>query len=205
MSIKEDYNAWAATYDANRNKTRDLEAQALRNVLQSRFQRALEAGCGTGKNTSWLAAQCDEVVAVDFSANMLSVAKNRTNRDNVNFRELDLLAPWPFSEGEFDLVVCSLVLEHIEDLDDVFQKVSHVLKSGGIFYIGELHPFKQYSGSKARFGSAEDERILTCHKHHVSSFFNAAARAGLSYERLDEHFHEDDKDLPRVLTLLFRK
>lgn len=205
MSIKEDYNAWASTYDTNLNKTRDLEAQALRNVLQSRFQRALEAGCGTGKNTSWLAAQCDEVVAVDFSANMLSVAKSRTNCDNVNFRELDLLAPWPFSESEFNLVVCSLVLEHIEDLDGVFSKVSHVLKSGGIFYIGELHPFKQYSGSKARFGSPEDERILTCHTHHVSSFFNAAAQAGLSYERLDEHFHEDDQGLPRVLTLLFRK
>jgi ubiquinone/menaquinone biosynthesis C-methylase UbiE len=50
MNIKEAYNHWAKQYDTNLNKTRDLEAVALRESLANiSFQTCLEIGCGTGK------------------------------------------------------------------------------------------------------------------------------------------------------------
>ena len=52
MSVEQAYNNWAEQYDSNENKTRDLEAKALREVLADMiFENCLEIGCGTGKNT----------------------------------------------------------------------------------------------------------------------------------------------------------
>ena len=50
MNVREAYNAWSATYDAVENKTRDLEARALReSVSAAEALDILEIGCGTGK------------------------------------------------------------------------------------------------------------------------------------------------------------
>ena len=55
MDTREMYNKWAEQYDTNYNKTRDLEAFALRLTLSDfSFDNCLEIGCGTGKNTQWL-------------------------------------------------------------------------------------------------------------------------------------------------------
>ena len=69
MNIQSAYNAWAETYDTVLNKTRDLEAAAIRQLLADvPFAEVIELGCGTGKNTEWLAATAAHVTAVDFSA-----------------------------------------------------------------------------------------------------------------------------------------
>ena len=206
MGIRDDYDSWSGQYDSDHNKTRDLEGAALRKTLgHRRFGNTLEAGCGTGKNTGWLAQQCDHVVAADFSAGMLAVARKKSSAANVTFRETDLLNRWPFPEGEFDLIVFSLVLEHIQDLEPAFAEASRVLKPGGSVYVGELHPFKQYAGAKARFEVEGDVRLLTCYTHHVSSFYNAAFHAGLSLSGLAEHFDDESDEPPRLLTMLFEK
>ena len=52
MNVKEAYNIWAEQYDVNENKTRDLEGFSLRKILSNiHFERCLEIGCATGKNT----------------------------------------------------------------------------------------------------------------------------------------------------------
>jgi trans-aconitate methyltransferase len=55
MDVRKVYNNWAGQYDSDFNKTRDLEAFALKETLNSLiFETCLEIGCGTGKNTEWL-------------------------------------------------------------------------------------------------------------------------------------------------------
>ena len=105
-----------------------------------------------------------------------------------------------------DLVSFSLVLEHIENLDIVFQKVNHVIRDKGYIYIGELHPFKQYTGTKARFETAEGLQIVTCFIHHISDFIYSAKQYGFQLIEIKEYFDEDDKTgIPRILTLLLQK
>jgi ubiquinone/menaquinone biosynthesis C-methylase UbiE len=51
------YEGWAATYDQMTNPPRDLDAEVLRKIMEGRVGgRVLELGCGTGKNTVWLAS-----------------------------------------------------------------------------------------------------------------------------------------------------
>lgn len=208
MNIREAYNIWSDIYDTNENKTRDLEAFSLRDSLSGKkFENCLEIGCGTGKNTEWLITISNKVLAVDFSFEMLSKAKEKIASNNVEFVQADITNEWLFTKKlKFDLVTFSLVLEHIEDLEIIFNKLSKVVKNNGVVYIGELHPFKQYTGSKARFETKDGIKELTCFKHNFSDFYKAAQNHNFELLNVEEYFDENDRtSIPRILTLIFKK
>ena len=207
MNTEQAYNNWASQYDTNINKTRDLEAQALRNTLLAiPFESCLEIGCGTGKNTVWFIEKAKQVTSVDLSAEMLAKAKEKISCDSVQFVQADITTDWSFRNQLYDLVSFSLVLEHIEKLEHIFNQTSAALKRGGYVYIGELHPFKQYTGSKARFETAEGVQVLDCYTHHVSDFILAAKKHGLSIVNINEYFDDDNRnEIPRILTILLKK
>lgn len=205
--VQQAYNSWAQQYDSNENKTRDLEARSLRETLAPlTFEHCLEIGCGTGKNTVWLLQKAATVTAVDLSEEMLAKAKEKITSPNVTFVQADITQPWSFATKQFDLVGFSLVLEHIEHLQPALTTAAEVLKPDGYLYISELHPFKQYNGSKARFDTAEGTQVVTCFNHHITDFTNAAKASGFKLTSITEYFDEDDRAaIPRLLTLLFQK
>jgi ubiquinone/menaquinone biosynthesis C-methylase UbiE len=207
IDVKKAYNMWAEQYDTNNNKTRDLEAKALRKVLSAiSFNSCLEIGCGTGKNTVWLVEKAQKVLAVDLSVEMLVKAKEKVSSNKVQFTQANILSEWTFRTALYDLVTFSLVLEHVENLDPIFEEVSQALAPGGHVYIGELHPFKQYAGSKARFDTEDGTQVVECFNHHMSDFTNAAKRHGLAVADIDEYFDNNDRnELPRILTILLKK
>lgn len=207
MEIGKAYDSWATQYDSNENKTRDLEAASLKKVLQDKtFKHCLEIGCGTGKNTAWLLTICDQITAIDFSEGMLNRAKEKIQSDRVDFSLADITLDWTFAKHSYDLVTFSLMLEHIEDLNAIFKKLSMATSSGSLIYIGELHPFKQYAGSKARFETEAGTQVVTCFNHHVSDFTKAANANGFTLIHLEEQFDDEDRNqIPRILNLLFIK
>ena len=175
------YTQWAATYDMDRNLTRDLDQIVTRTVLAKRHYHAiLELGCGTGKNTEFLVTIGQQVHAVDFSQGMLAQARAKRFGPTVTFSEADITQPWPCADQSLDLITCSLVLEHIADLAFVFGEAARVLLPSGHLFVCELHPFKQYLGSKAAFERDQERVELPAFVHHISNFVDAAAGAGLA-------------------------
>jgi ubiquinone/menaquinone biosynthesis C-methylase UbiE len=206
MDTQSAYNRWAAQYDLDQNKTRDLEALALRQTLCGQsFDSCLEIGCGTGKNTPFLASIARHVTAVDFSAEMLNQASAKVTAGNVDFHQADIVEPWTFAaDRRFDLVTFSLVLEHVEHLDPIFRETAAHIAARGQIYLGELHPFKQYTGAKARFETPAGTTVVNCFNHHVSDFTTAAAEQGFSIAAVKEFFDNDDRTtIPRLLALRF--
>ncbi|MEZ5056068.1 MAG: class I SAM-dependent methyltransferase [Saprospiraceae bacterium] len=207
MSIQKSYNEWSAIYDGNENKTRDLDQMITRRELDPiNFTRVLETGCGTGKNTLYLVNRSADVTALDFSEGMLAMAKAKKELSGVNFLQRDLLKDWEVGENQFDLVTCNLVLEHIEDLNPFFKKANKAMVSGGHLFISELHPFRQYKGSKAKYGSGEEEKELEVYIHHTSDFIYSALNNNFTLISLKEWFDENpSKPEPRLITFLFKK
>lgn len=205
MNNQKAYDVWSANYDTVENKTRDLEAKALRETLLiSEPLDILEIGCGTGKNTEWLLTKSAHLTGADFSTEMLSKAKEKIAAENVKFLHLDLREQWNFNPNSFDLITCSLALEHIQNLDFVFEQARKVLRPDGRFYIGELHPFKQYQGSKARFEIGGKDFELECFVHHVSEFFAAAKKNNFELVDLQEWFDEENETtIPRLLSMIY--
>lgn len=202
------YDRWAATYDDDRNATRDLDAVVVRRaplVLEGRD--VLELGCGTGKNTEFLAAHARQVHAMDFSEGMIARAHQRIVTPNVRFVRHDLRDPWPLPGASVDVVIGNLVLEHVHDLAPVYFEAARVLRPGGQLFVCELHPYRQLLGGQAQFtdpASGESVRV-TAHVHTVSEYVNGGIEAGMSLRALGEWI-EDGAPLdapPRLISLLF--
>ncbi|MEJ3658375.1 class I SAM-dependent methyltransferase [Actinomycetes bacterium KLBMP 9759] len=76
--------------------------------------RALDAGCGHGSETLWLAARGWDVTAVDFSATALAHARSTAEAvgadvaERIDWVEGDL-ASWSPQPAHFDLVACLYV------------------------------------------------------------------------------------------------
>jgi ubiquinone/menaquinone biosynthesis C-methylase UbiE len=207
MSIQKAYNEWSETYDSDENLTRDLDQKVTRDTLvNQRFHSILELGCGTGKNTAFLVQVGAHVHALDFSEGMIEKAMEKVKAENVNFSVADLTQKWPCEDGSYDLIVCNLVLEHIEDLSFIFSEAARVLQQRGRFLVIELHPFRQYEGKKAKFSSQGGTIEVQAFVHHISDFVNMASRNNLTLVRLNEFWHEQDQGKPpRIVSFLFEK
>lgn len=205
MKTEVAYDQWASTYDAVNNKTRDLEEKAIRSVIEKfSVEKIVEIGCGTGKNTDWLAKKTKSLIAVDFSEEMIRQAKLKIKARNITFIRADITKPWHFKK--VNLITASLILEHIEDIGVVFKQVARNLKKKGLFYACELHPYKQLEGSRAKFEQDGKWQELDYYIHHISDYLNAGKEAGLICVDLREWFDEDDKkQTPRLVSFLFRK
>jgi ubiquinone/menaquinone biosynthesis C-methylase UbiE len=205
MEIQGAYNQWAASYDEDRNLTRDLDRQVTRELLGGRhFDAILELGCGTGKNTLFLAEIGAGVRALDFSEEMLRRAREKVTAPHVTFALADLTRPWPCAGHSADLVAGNLVLEHIAELGFIFGEAARVLQVGGLLFLSELHPYRQYQGSVARFQRGEEITCIGAFVHHLSDFTRAAAEHGLTLHSFHEWWHAEDQGKPpRLVSFVF--
>lgn len=205
MKVEQAYTEWSATYDQDRNLTRDTDEVVTRQSLKdSQFKSVLEIGCGTGKNTALLASIAERVQALDFSQAMLALARNKLSCENVAFTVADIRERWPCAERSFDLVTCNLVLEHVADLSFVFAEAARALTTGGQFFISELHPFRQYQGAQAHFARDNQTTRIPAFVHHVSEFLDAAAANNFTLTKLNEWRHASDQGKPpRLISFMF--
>lgn len=105
--------------------------------------RALDAGCGSGHYTAWLAERGADAVGVDASAEMLAEARER-HGDRADFQRADLRGPLPFADDGFDLVLCQLTLDHVAEWGPTVREFARVLVDGGTLVLSCDHPFTTY-------------------------------------------------------------
>lgn len=202
------YNDWAATYDTDLNRTRDLAAEVLKQAdISFSSCKIVEVGCGTGRNTEWLAERSAEIVALDFSDEMLARARVRLNDPRVRFVQHDARATWPLADSSADVIIVMLVLEHIENLETFFAEAARVLTHGGKLFVCELHPMRQLTGGQAQFNNPKtgERQRVAAFLHDVSEYVNAGVSAGLELRHLGEWRDADAEpaSMPRLLSLLF--
>lgn len=92
-------------------------------------ERVLDAGCGSG----WLADRCRDkgavVAAMDIGFTGVYGAKQRF--PSVASFEVGDLYHLPFKNEQFDVVILSEVVEHLEDIAAAFAEAARVLRPGG--------------------------------------------------------------------------
>jgi len=102
--------------------------------------RALDFGCGTGLMTEKLAPICGQVLAVDTSAKMLDVLRQKISDmdiSNVTAMKVAVNATTvrenPDLASKFDLIVASSVCSFLPDYETTLCNLVSVLNPGGLF------------------------------------------------------------------------
>jgi ubiquinone/menaquinone biosynthesis C-methylase UbiE len=205
------YDRWSAQYDSDRNLTRDLDARVLRgnDRLSLEDKSVLEIGCGTGKNSAYLASRAASLTAMDFSQGMLDVARQRVTASHVQFVQHDVRKSWPVADASVDAIVGNLVLEHVEHLEFVYAEAARVLRNDGQLYFCELHPFRQLRGGQAHFveESSGDTVPIIAFVHSVSDYINPALASSFSLAHIGEWSDADAAPgtLPRLFSVQFTR
>lgn len=93
--------------------------------------RILDVGCGNGNISLALGSLGFNVLGVDIDQTSIDKARAANPFDNVTFQLLDANA---FRmKDEFDAIVCSEVLEHLNEPGELLQSIYSILKKDGIF------------------------------------------------------------------------
>jgi SAM-dependent methyltransferase len=143
---------WAKTLRDHPEKVaqRPPNAHLIAEVAHLRPGRVLDAGCGHGAETLWLAAHGWEVMALDFSASALAHARSTadalgpTFSERITWIEGDL-AVWTPPRDHFDLVVCLYV--HVAgSVDEMVRRMASGVAPGGTLFMVGHRPVDPATG-----------------------------------------------------------
>jgi ubiquinone/menaquinone biosynthesis C-methylase UbiE len=135
IATTEGYRSWAAFYDEPGNQLIDLEQPIVREILAGLPRGvALDAACGTGRHSAYLALLGHTVIGVDSSRAMLERAREKVPDGEFHVGDLHDL---PVPDDHFDLVVCALALVHAPHLQPVLAELVRVLRPGGHLVISD--------------------------------------------------------------------
>jgi 2-polyprenyl-3-methyl-5-hydroxy-6-metoxy-1,4-benzoquinol methylase len=144
---------WSKTLREHGEKVshRPPNAHLTAEVADLRPGRALDAGCGHGADTLWLAAQGWRVTAVDFSAAALAHGRSMAEAagtaiaEGIEWIERDL-AGWTVPPENYDLVVCLYV--HVAgSVEDMVRRMANGVAAGGTLFLVGHRPIDPASGA----------------------------------------------------------
>ncbi len=203
------WDAKAAFWDARMGEgnafQRVLVGPATERLLDVRpGELVLDVACGNGVFARRLAELGARVVATDFSARFLELARARTTEhaDRIDYRLVDatgeaqLLA---LGEGRFDAAVCNMALMDMPVIEPLLRALVRLLTPAGRFVFAVQHP--AFNSNDVRFGLEEEDRdgvLVETRYVKVSSYLRLAPGkgAGMPGEPLPHwYFHRPLEEL----------
>ena len=130
---------------------RDLYGD-LRRILPGLRGRVLDVGCGEKPYASWLPrGKGNRIVGIDVSRGPgVDVVVGEGN-------------VFPFSDGAFDAVLCTQVLEHVTDLEGILREIHRVLAPSGVLVVSVPFIYHEHGAPRdfRRFSRHEAIRLLS--------------------------------------------
>lgn len=144
---------WSKTVREHADKVaqRPPNAHLIGEVESLQSGRALDAGCGHGADTLWLAAHGWQVTAVDFSVTALTHGRSMASAigtevsERIVWVEADL-ATWTAQPDHFDLVVCLYV--HVAgSVEEMVRRMANGVAIGGTLFMVGHRPIDPATGA----------------------------------------------------------
>lgn len=102
--------------------------------VNSRPRRVLDIGCGYGGTVKAFAEAGDDAFGLEIDPDLAEYARlNLGDTSGATVRCLDIVTCDPQELGQFDLILCSDVIEHVGNPDIVLDTVAKLLRPGGTF------------------------------------------------------------------------
>jgi SAM-dependent methyltransferase len=175
--LTEGYALWSETYDQPL-RLFPIEQPTMHALLDPLpASLVLDAACGTGRYSTYLATRGHRIIGVDNSPAMLAKARPKLRQSE--FREGDLEA-LPLEPTSVDVAVCALAMVHLPKVDRAVTELARVVRPGGRVIISDVHPFLVLLGWQAQFRTVDGAKgFMRLHPHLPSEYSQAFAAAGL--------------------------
>ena len=105
-------------------------------------KRCVDVGCGGGLLSEALARHADSVLGIDLAPAPLEVARLHAAGealDNLEYREISAAELAAEQAGQFDLVTCLEVLEHVPDPAALVASLAELVRPGGHVVLSTLN------------------------------------------------------------------
>lgn len=151
---------------------RDLDLGSLQGRI------GLDAGCGKGRYTRFLAPHLDRMVALDGSSAVEAAARNLALHRNTFVVQADLRAA-PFPAETFGFISCLGVLHHLDEPREGLRQLVGLLEPGGLLLL-YLYSRPDHGGARrAGLALASAMRRVTVRLPHRLLRWVSAAVAGV--------------------------
>jgi SAM-dependent methyltransferase len=190
VSVREGYARWLLTYDGTVQDLMDLVLLERVSTVEWKEARIADLGCGTGRTAAWLRSRGATVIdGVDTTPEMLARARERNRHDRLI--ESDVRATGLAADA-YDVVVCSLVDEHLPELGGLYEEARRLLAAHGAFVLVGYHPFfMMAAGMPTHFDADDGPLAIETYVHLPSDHMASARRAGLVAIEMHEALIDD--------------
>lgn len=139
----------------------------------------LDIGCGSGTVAIYLANKGNKVLGVDVSRNAIKACRESTkilgfNNKNIKFEVMSF--PEKTITRRFDLIVCSEVIEHLENDNLALKRMFFLLKKNGIAFIST--PSKNAPLYRLGIASSFDNRVGHLRRYSLEELSNKCKVCG---------------------------
>jgi ubiquinone/menaquinone biosynthesis C-methylase UbiE len=185
ITTREGYARWAPSYDEPGNQLLDIEQPIVREILDGLPEGiALDAACGSGRHTAYLASLGHKVIGVDTSPEMLALAREKIPGGEFHEAELHEL---PLPDASVDVVVCALALSHRPDLAQALTEFVRVLRPNGHLVISDSRGLIGDIGLPlVKIGPDGEFGYMPTYARLASDYLAAALPLGLQVRRCEE-------------------
>jgi SAM-dependent methyltransferase len=176
VAPQEGYRLWAPGYD--RHLSGNTENPILERCgITWSGSSVLDIGCGTGRTAAWIRSVAVDAVidGIDFSTEMLALA-----RDKGLYRrtiECDLLNGAVAPRHDYDIAVCVLVANHLDEIASLHRLAASALRRGGEFLLIEYHPFMVLAQRQIAIRRPDGQAVFIRNRQRLLCDFIAAGLA----------------------------
>lgn len=191
VDVRTGYARWVPTYEDTVCDVMDLALFDRVDVDWAGASRALDLGCGTGRTGRYLRSKGVRALdGVDLTPEMLAVARSRGAHDRLvegDVRDTGL------ESGAYDLLVASLIDEHLEDLRPFYAEAKRLAAPGATCAVVAFHPhWIMATGMPTHFrGEDGTDVAITTHVHMIGEHQMAALAAGWRLAEIHEGVVDD--------------
>ena len=117
--------------NARRQALAKAVADAITQCVPPKVQTLLDFGCGTGLVSYNLTHLASTIIGYDPSSKMVEVFNQKSPSPSI-------YATTKLPKGPFDLIVSSMAMHHIEDIDATIATLAYLLTKDGTLCIADL-------------------------------------------------------------------
>ena len=131
----------AGSYEQNRSRVDNVENIANSMLSAIRFDRSMhimDFGSGTGLLLERIAPSVGKITAVDVSPSMNRQLREKRNKVGCGMDILEIDLAQSTIDRQFDGIISSMTMHHVENIDAMFRRFHTMIKEGGFVAISDL-------------------------------------------------------------------